>query len=186
MGIGDSMKKLIGIEEIDDDEITEDDIEEEQERLERERAKSARRAERAERAAMQQERRYQPQEAPVQPARPAAEPRHYATMQESSSFKLLLLEPKTFEECPRLVDALKQKKPVIINLAALQTDIARKIFDFLSGATYALDGNVQKVADNIFIFAPKNVNITGITGTVQSEPEYMNQNARTDASNRWR
>ena len=42
----------------------------------------------------------------------------------------------------------------------METDSARKIFDFLSGATYALNGNVQKVANNIFIFAPDNVDVT--------------------------
>lgn len=41
----------------------------------------------------------------------------------------------------------------------LENETARKIFDFLSGATYALDGNVQKVANNIFVFAPENVDV---------------------------
>jgi cell division inhibitor SepF len=58
------------------------------------------------------------------------------------------------------VDNLKAKKPVIINLEKVESDAARKIFDFLSGATYALNGNVQKVANNIFIFAPENVDVT--------------------------
>ena len=58
-----------------------------------------------------------------------------------------------------MVDNLKSRKPVIINLEKIESDVARKIFDFLSGATYALDGNVQKVANNIFIFAPNNVDV---------------------------
>ena len=45
------------------------------------------------------------------------------------------------------------------HLEKIDSDTARKIFDFLSGATYALNGNVQKVANNIFIFAPENVDI---------------------------
>ena len=65
-------------------------------------------------------------------------------------FKLVVTEPKSFDECPRLVDNLKSKKPVILNLEKLENETARKIFDFLSGATYALDGNVQKIANNIF------------------------------------
>ena len=74
-------------------------------------------------------------------------------------FKLVVTEPKSFDECPKLVDNLKSKKPVIINLEKLENETARKIFDFLSGATYALDGNVQKVANNIFVFAPENVDV---------------------------
>lgn len=75
-------------------------------------------------------------------------------------FKMVIIEPKTFDECPKLVDNLKAKKPVIINLEKVESDVARKIFDFLSGATYALDGNVQKIANNIFIFVPENVDVT--------------------------
>jgi len=78
----------------------------------------------------------------------------------TSQFKMVVIEPKAFDECPKLVDNLKAKKPVIINLEKVETDTARKIFDFLSGATYALNGNVQKVANNIFIFAPDNVDVT--------------------------
>lgn len=77
--------------------------------------------------------------------------------------KMIIIEPKAFDECPRLVDSLKAKKPVIINLEKLETDTARKIFDFLSGATYALNGNVQKVANNIFVFAPENVDVAANT-----------------------
>jgi len=58
------------------------------------------------------------------------------------------------------VDSLKGRKPVIINLEMIENDSARKIFDFLSGATYALNGNVQKIAQNIFVFLPENVDVT--------------------------
>lgn len=74
-------------------------------------------------------------------------------------FKIVVTEPKSVDECTKLVDNLKSKKPVIINLGKLENEMARKIFDFLSGATYALDGKAQKVANNIFVFAPENVDV---------------------------
>lgn len=77
----------------------------------------------------------------------------------TNQFKMVVIEPKSFDESPKLVDNLKAKKPVIINLEKLDSDVARKIFDFLSGATYALNGNVEKVANNIFVFAPENVDV---------------------------
>ena len=77
-----------------------------------------------------------------------------------NQFKMVVIEPKSFDESPKLVDNLKAKKPVIINLEKVESDTARKIFDFLSGATYALNGNVQKVANNIFVFAPENVDVS--------------------------
>ena len=98
---------------------------------------------------------------------PKIEPRSdskVVSMQQSSvrkqqQFKLVVTEPLSFDVCPKLVDNLKSKKPIIINLEKLENEKARKIFDFLSGATYALNGNVQKVANNIFIFAPENVDV---------------------------
>jgi cell division inhibitor SepF len=77
----------------------------------------------------------------------------------TARFKIVVIEPKAFDECPRLVDSLKARKPVIINLERIENDTARKIFDFLSGATYALGGNVQKIAQNIFVFLPENVDV---------------------------
>jgi len=96
-----------------------------------------------------------------------------------NQFKMVVIEPKSFDECPKLVDSLKSKKPVIINLEKIESDAARKIFDFLSGATYALNGNVQKVANNIFIFAPENVDVTAQT-------EQKNLNYSDGIKNPWR
>jgi len=76
-------------------------------------------------------------------------------------FKIVVIEPKTFDECPKLVDSLKTRKPIIINLERVETEVARKMFDFLSGATYALSGNVQKISNNIFVFLPENVDVQG-------------------------
>ncbi|MDR0853837.1 MAG: cell division protein SepF [Clostridiales Family XIII bacterium] len=76
-------------------------------------------------------------------------------------YKIVVIEPKSFEECPKLVDSIKGRKPVIINLEAVPTDTARKIFDFLSGGTYALNGKVQKIAQNIFVFLPENIDVSG-------------------------
>jgi cell division inhibitor SepF len=78
----------------------------------------------------------------------------------TSRFHMIITEPSCFDACPELVDNLKARKPIIINLEKVETDVARKIFDFLSGATYALNGNMQKIANNIFVFVPENVNVT--------------------------
>ncbi|MDR1495909.1 MAG: cell division protein SepF [Clostridiales Family XIII bacterium] len=78
----------------------------------------------------------------------------------TQKFKIVVVEPRLFEDSTKLVDNLKARKPVIINLEKVETDTARKIFDFLSGATYALSGNVQKIANNIFVFLPENVDVS--------------------------
>jgi cell division inhibitor SepF len=72
---------------------------------------------------------------------------------------MVVIEPKNIDECRKLIDNLRANKPVIINLEKVETDLARKMFDFLSGATYALRGSIQRINQNIYLFAPHNVNI---------------------------
>ncbi|MEW9123057.1 MAG: cell division protein SepF [Thermotaleaceae bacterium] len=79
----------------------------------------------------------------------------------TTQMKVVIYEPSEFEEASSIVDNLKNRKPVIINLENLEQDLAKKIFDFLNGAVYALDGNIQKVSKGIFILAPNNVDISG-------------------------
>ena len=143
MGIFGKFKDLVGIEEVSDEEITEEEIKAASNQLERKpiEPKSSYAAGKNERD-----------------MKPAMQSK--AVSPNTAPFKLVVIEPRAFDECPKLVDNLKSKKPVIINLEKLDSDTARKIFDFLSGATYALNGNVQKVANNIFVFAPENVDIT--------------------------
>ena len=62
---------------------------------------------------------------------------------------------QTFDECQNLALSLKNGMPVVIDLRQTDNDTARKVFYFLSGATYIIDGNVQKVASSIFVFLPK-------------------------------
>lgn len=79
----------------------------------------------------------------------------------TTQMKVIIYEPNDFEEAPSIVENLKNRKPVIINLENVEPELARKFFDFLNGAIYALDGNIQKVSAGIFILAPNNVDITG-------------------------
>jgi len=146
MGILAKFKDLVGLEEIDDDDDSlEDDIKAAEEKLERKTIEP--------RNSYSSSSRQDSKDGKVLPIqnRPANP--------NTNAFKLVVIEPKGFDECPKLVDNLKSKKPVIINLEKIESDTARKIFDFLSGATYALNGNVQKIANNIFVFAPENVDI---------------------------
>ena len=62
----------------------------------------------------------------------------------TTQMKVVLYEPDNFEEAPSIVDDLKNRKPVIINLENTSPELARKFFDFLNGAIYALDGKDRK------------------------------------------
>ena len=97
--------------------------------------------------------------APPQKFTDSKEPLDKASRNDSAAFKMVVIEPKNIDECRKLIDNLRANKPVIINLEKVETDLARKMFDFLSGATYALKGNIQRINQNIYLFAPHNVNI---------------------------
>lgn len=77
----------------------------------------------------------------------------------TTQFKVVVIQPETFDEAKEIADHLKERKPVVINLELMDKDSAQKIFDFLNGAIYALGGSVQKVATNIYLIAPYNVTI---------------------------
>ena len=78
----------------------------------------------------------------------------------SSPMKVVIVEPKKYDEVTAIADHLKQKKAVIVNLENLNDPSVRKsIFEFMNGAVYVLDGGIQKVSKGIFILAPNNVDI---------------------------
>ncbi|HOM01390.1 MAG TPA: cell division protein SepF [Acetivibrio sp.] len=79
----------------------------------------------------------------------------------ASQFKVIVMQPESFNDAKDVCDHLKSKKPVVVNLGSVQKEVAQRIVDFLSGAIYALDGNIQKVSSDIFIVAPHNVDIMG-------------------------
>jgi len=74
---------------------------------------------------------------------------------------ILVHSPESFSEVQNVVNQFKSKKPVILNLEKMERETARRVVDFISGAVYGLDGNVQKISDVIFIFTPNNVQIDG-------------------------
>ncbi|NLY43965.1 MAG: cell division protein SepF [Clostridiaceae bacterium] len=79
----------------------------------------------------------------------------------TTQLKLVVMQPESFDDAQDIADHLKSKKPIVINLEEVEKDVARRIVDFLGGAVYALDGNIQKVSNGIFLVAPYNVDIMG-------------------------
>ena len=79
----------------------------------------------------------------------------------SNSMKVVIVEPKKYDDVTVIADHLKQKRTVIVNLEGLSQDVdtRKAIFYFMSGAVYVLDGSIQKVSKAIFILAPNNVDI---------------------------
>lgn len=73
--------------------------------------------------------------------------------------RLIVYEPESFDDVQSIVNQLKSRRPVILNLEETDKVIARRITDFVGGAVYALDGSVQKVSSSIMLFTPPNVEV---------------------------
>lgn len=79
----------------------------------------------------------------------------------NSQFKVVIMQPESFDDARDVCDHLKNKKPVVVNLEHLTKETAQRVVDFLSGAVYAVDGEIQKVSTGIFMIAPSNVEVMG-------------------------
>ncbi len=76
-----------------------------------------------------------------------------------AQMRVVVMQPQSFDEAKDITNHLKSEKPVVINLESVEKAVARRIIDFLSGAVYALDGDIQKVSNGIFIIVPSNIDI---------------------------
>lgn len=83
-----------------------------------------------------------------------------STMDNGKS-KMILLEPRAYSESQQIVDHLKARNTVVVNLKRVTSDQAKRIVDFLSGTIYAIGGDIQKIGGGIFLLTPNNVNIQG-------------------------
>ena len=78
----------------------------------------------------------------------------------NSSSEVNLLEPKCFDEMPQVIQALRERKTIILNLTMMDPDQAQRAVDFVAGGTYAIDGHQERVGESIFLFTPSCVNVT--------------------------
>jgi len=99
---------------------------------------------------------------PVEPARAARVQVH-------------LVVPKNFNDAQQIADKFKGDVPVIVNLQTSDTDLAKRLIDFCSGLTYALDGGMQRVGDKIFILTPRNVEVSAEEKARLIEKGFFNQ-----------
>ncbi|WP_102347013.1 cell division protein SepF [Bacillus sp. Marseille-P3661] len=83
--------------------------------------------------------------------------------------KVILVEPRVYDEVQEIADHLKNRKAVVINLQRVQKDQAKRIVDFLSGTVYAIGGDIKKLGANTFFCTPDNVDITGSISEMAAE-----------------
>ena len=79
----------------------------------------------------------------------------------TTQLQVVLVKPERFENAAEIADHLREKRTVVLNLEQTNKDVSRRVLDFLSGAAYANEGKVKKVAINTYIITPYNVDILG-------------------------
>lgn len=86
-----------------------------------------------------------------------------------------LVVPKSFNDAQQIADKFKDSIPVILNLQGSETDLSKRLIDFASGLTYALDGGMQRIADKVFMLTPRNVEISAEERARLIEKGFFNQ-----------
>jgi cell division inhibitor SepF len=86
-----------------------------------------------------------------------------------------LVHPKSFNDAQQFADKFKDSVPVILNLQGVETDLSKRLIDFASGLTYALDGGMQRIADKVFMLTPRNVEISAEQRAELIEKGFYNQ-----------
>ena len=84
-----------------------------------------------------------------------------ALVENDGNSKMVLVEPRAYSESQQIVDYLKSRNAVVVNLKRVTSDQAKRIVDFLSGTIYAIGGDIQKIGGGIFLCTPNNINIQG-------------------------
>jgi cell division inhibitor SepF len=86
-----------------------------------------------------------------------------------------LVVPKSFNDAQQIADQFKDAIPVILNLQGTDTDLSKRLIDFSSGLTYALDGGMQRIADKVFLLTPRNVDVSAEERARLIEKGFFNQ-----------
>jgi cell division inhibitor SepF len=90
----------------------------------------------------------------------ALTPRPTVRAMPADAAKVTVIAPSEFKDAKDIADCLKANRPVIVNLQVADRDLQRRMIDFCSGVTYALSGEMEKVADQVFLLAPTNVKVS--------------------------
>lgn len=98
-------------------------------------------------------------DAPVE--RPERRSNKVVNIHTTTQLQVVLVKPDRFENAAEIADHLREKRTVVLNLEQTSKDVSRRILDFLSGAAYAQEGKVKKVALSTYIITPYNVDILG-------------------------
>jgi cell division inhibitor SepF len=89
--------------------------------------------------------------------------------------RVSVVDPSSFNDAQALADRFKRQQPVILNLQQADAELSRRMVDFCAGLTYALDGQIQTVANRVFLLTPRNVEVSAEERKRLAERAFFNQ-----------
>ena len=95
--------------------------------------------------------------------------------------EVVVMEPRSFEEMPQAIQALRERKSIVLNLTIMDPDQAQRAVDFVAGGTYALDGHQERIGESIFLFTPSCVQVSTQSGVVHEVPQPQGRPSRPTA-----
>lgn len=100
--------------------------------------------------------------------------------------EVVVMEPRSFEEMPQVILALRERKSVVLNLTIMDPDQAQRAVDFVAGGTYAIDGHQERIGESIFLFTPSCVQVSTQNNVVHEVPQPQVRMPRsTSAASAW-
>ena len=84
--------------------------------------------------------------------------------------EVLVIEPRSFEEMPQVIQGLRERRSIVLNLTMMDPDEAQRAVDFVAGGTYAIDGHQERIGESIFLFTPSCVQVSTQSGVVHEVP----------------
>ena len=112
---------------------------------------------------------------PSQQLREAPAPRRLRGVESPGTARVHLIVPRSFNDAQQLADRFKDSVPVILNLQSADQELSKRLIDFASGLTYALDGGMQRIADKVFLLTPRNVELSAEDRARMLERGFFNQ-----------
>jgi cell division inhibitor SepF len=98
----------------------------------------------------------------------------------SSAAEVIVMEPRSFDEMPKAIQALRERKTIIINLTMMEPDQAQRAVDFVAGGTFAIDGHQERVGESIFLFAPSCVTVTTASTEESASPSVISRDTNLE------
>ena len=90
----------------------------------------------------------------------------------TNNAEVMVIEPKAFDEMPQVIDALRERKSVVLNLEMMDPQEAQRAVDFVAGGTYAMDGHYERVGESIFLFTPSCVTVSNLSGLISGADDF--------------